>query len=298
MNNRLMPPLRLVLNTDCNGTCYFCHHEGLAEKSRGIMPKTVISECVDAASKLNITKICLTGGEPTLRDDLSDVICYIKGKLPYVELSLTTNGLNIEQITTSAWELLNKVNLSIVSFREDIYLNYQKVDPIPAFKLLKERSKKTTINLVVIADNKDEVTNIIDKSFSYDFNVDLMFELISNDIELQKEVLKKLTEHYGVLSVCYNSTPVMMLCELTGKQLRIKAPNITGIMRRNLCDNCPNYNSCPEKVCGLRVYPDGDVSPCLSRHIQSAKATIHERIEELYPLLGVPTNELYSFFIN
>lgn len=295
-NYELFPPLRLVLNTECNGKCYFCHHEGCS-LSHNEMPKTVIDECIEAASRLKIPKISLTGGEPTLRNDLPIIVSYIKERLPKVELSITTNGKNLHNVLPSIIDQIDKINLSLISFNSSIYCNYQNVNPTDVFKLLRPFAAKTTVNVVVVNDNQNELIEIIDKCIDAGFCVDLMFELISNDILLQKKVLAALTENYGVFSISYSSTPVMILNHVSGRRIRIKSPCISNILTRNICKNCTNYDNCHEKVCGLRVYPNGDVTPCLNSFVQSSQKTIVERIEDLYPQLDVCAYDLYSFFI-
>ena len=293
---RLFPPLRLVLNTSCNGNCYFCHHEGCDAKNQE-MSWEIIRECIEAAKQLRIPKISLTGGEPTLREDLCDIISEIKCQYPSVELGITTNGFALSQISDDTMNLLDKINLSIISFEKKVYKKYQGINPVVIFDFLRKYTEKTTINIVVVDDNKDEIVSLVESCFQYGFSVDLMFELVSNDILLQKKILSILTQKYGLFYVHYGSTPVMIQYEHNNKKLRIKAPSISKIICRNLCRNCPKYNSCPEKVCALRIHPTGSVSPCLNEYMRSNRHSVFEQIMDLYPLLGVDTENLYDFFL-
>ena len=122
-NNLLFPPLRLVLNTTCNGKCYFCHHEGNTVSDEE-MPISIITECVDAAKQLQIRKISLTGGEPTLRTDIDDIVCLIKQKYPKVDLGITTNGFRLSEVSQNTLKLLDHINLSIISFDEPLIDKY------------------------------------------------------------------------------------------------------------------------------------------------------------------------------
>lgn len=296
-NINLRPPLRLVLNTNCNGICYFCHHEG-CDSTYAEMSYQVLSECIDAARQLHFSKISLTGGEPTLRNDLAEIVGYIKTQLPTIELSITTNGYHLCSLPSSVLKQIDKINLSVSSFSEVVYSRYQRVSPFKVFEFLRTYSDKTTVNIVVVNDNKNELISLIDQCFKYGFCVDLMFELISNDLALQKAVLKTLTKTYGLFDISYSSTPVMKLCTFAEKRLRIKAPCLSSIITRDVCTSCPHYETCPEKVCSLRVYPDGTVTPCLNRFVQSKKSTVFERIEELTPLLNVRSDNLYAHFFH
>ena len=142
---------------------------------------------------------------------------------------------------------------------------------------MQEYSQKTTINIVT---------------------VDVMFELISNDTHVQREVLGMLTDVYGIFDICYASTPVMVSCSNPSVKLRVKVPGISKILIRSICADCPHFSQCSEKVCGLRVYPNKMMSPCLNGYIISGKSTVKEKIEDIYPKLTINKNEIYSFFIH
>ena len=293
---RLLPPLRLVLNTACNGNCYFCHHEGCDGVSNEMSWDT-INECIKAAQQLNIQKISLTGGEPTLRPDLCDIVCTIKNRLPLIELGITTNGFGLTQLPHKTLELIDHINLSIISFQKSNYLDYQGVNPEILFSFLEKYVHKTTINIVVVEDNKDELIPMIERCFDFGFSVDLMFEIFSDNIPMQKRILSQLTDKYGLFSIHYGSTPVMMQYEKNNKRLRIKAPSISNIVHRSICSDCPHYSSCPEKICALRIFPDGDVSPCLNKYILTHQESVFDKIYALYPKLGVNTENLYDYFL-
>ena len=162
----LLAPLRLVLNTACNGKCFFCHHEGTTATS-GDMPLSVVSECIEAARDLKIPKISLTGGEPTLREDLGEIIDIIKERIPTVDLGITTNGFGLDRLSHHTLERLDHISLSIASFRETLIYQYQCVDPESVLELLHPFAFKTTINVVVVDDNRDELISIIEKLNEY-----------------------------------------------------------------------------------------------------------------------------------
>ena len=292
----LMPPLRLILTSNCNGACYFCHHEGYCQSSVSLMPHDVLNDCISAAKDLGIHKINLSGGEPTLLENISEIVCLVKDKLPTIKLSLTTNGVYVHRMTDTSLRLLNKINLSIASFSPSVFRQYQNVDPRIPIQFLKDYSDKTTINIVVTDDNKDELVNLINECLHLGFSVDVMFDLIGNDLALQKEILMSLTSEFGLLSICYGYTPTMEFCNASGIKLRVKTPVISRIVTRNICSGCPCYNHCTEKICGLRVFPDGEVTPCLNKHIISNKETTKEKILHLYPKLAINIDNMYSFF--
>ncbi len=294
-NSQLLPPLRLVLNTACNGNCCFCHHEGV--HTRGLkMQWNTIEDCIHAASQMGISKISLTGGEPTIRDDLSQIITAIKQVLPNVTLGITTNGFGIQQLSKETLSMIDSISLSITSLKKDLYQRYQNVDPEISFACLQEFADKTIVNIIAVNDNEGELPELIDRCFSYGFSVDLMFELYSNDTLMQKRILSSLTDRYGIFSLQYASTPVMVQCETGGRKIRIKAPAFSNVIIREICKGCPHYGKCPEKICALRVSPEGKVSPCLNNYIHSSKESVIDQIRDLYPQLGVSSGNIYDYF--
>lgn len=150
LNNSLIP-LRLIVTTTCNGHCYFCHKEGACSSSQE-MPLNLIATCAKIADRLSVP-ITLTGGEPTLRKDIDKVIYKIYNTAPNVKLGLTTNGANL--LTYSNIKMsIDTLNLSIISFEDDIAKQYQNVIPERALDGLKAfPAINKNLNVVILQDN-------------------------------------------------------------------------------------------------------------------------------------------------
>lgn len=89
--------LRLSVTEACNFKCSYCLPDGY-KKCAGPQPLTVneLRRAATAFSELGLSKIRLTGGEPTIRKDF-DGIAQTIAALPYVDkLALTTNGYRLE----------------------------------------------------------------------------------------------------------------------------------------------------------------------------------------------------------
>jgi len=90
--------LRLSVTEVCNFRCQYCLPEGY--KSCGQPAALSVDELRRAAtafSQLGLSKIRLTGGEPTVRKDFGEIVEAIAA-LPHVEtLALTTNGFRLEK---------------------------------------------------------------------------------------------------------------------------------------------------------------------------------------------------------
>ena len=88
---QLMPTrLWMYTNYDCNLACdYCCVVSGPRAEPRRL-PAERIRSLVDEALACGLIEVFLTGGEPTLRPDLAELIAYITDRLP---LTLLTNAM-------------------------------------------------------------------------------------------------------------------------------------------------------------------------------------------------------------
>ena len=103
--------LRISLTQRCNLRCVFCHMEG-QPVSTDELTATEIERIVAAGSRAGIDRVKLTGGEPTLRTDVVEIVRRLK---PYVrEISMTTNGLLLESLARPLKDAgLARVNVSL-----------------------------------------------------------------------------------------------------------------------------------------------------------------------------------------
>jgi cyclic pyranopterin phosphate synthase len=119
--NRDINYLRLALTDRCNLRCIYCQPVGgiPVMPQHDLLTPDEIERIVKAAVALGFHKFRLTGGEPTLRDDLVEIVGRL-AHLPGVqELVMTTNGARISNLAVSlARAGLQRVNIHLDSLRE------------------------------------------------------------------------------------------------------------------------------------------------------------------------------------
>lgn len=115
--------LRVSVTERCNFRCRYC----MAEKPFSWVPKEnllsyeELFRFIRVAIDSGITKIRLTGGEPTLRDNLDELIDMIHNYAPHVNIGLTTNGFLLHSLADKlARAGLKRVNISLDSLDPDI----------------------------------------------------------------------------------------------------------------------------------------------------------------------------------
>jgi cyclic pyranopterin phosphate synthase len=83
--------LRLSLTDRCNFRCSYCS-PAAPEKQEDPLARAEVARVVSIFARLGIRRVRLTGGEPTLRRDLVDVVRDVKAAPGIEEIALTTNG--------------------------------------------------------------------------------------------------------------------------------------------------------------------------------------------------------------
>lgn len=115
--------LRLSITESCNFRCSYCLPDGTDCSSRsGELTLPEIRRLVTAFAKLGTSKVRITGGEPSLRKDLSEIIATCKAVPGIEKVALTTNGYRLKR-DASAWLAagLDAVNVSIDSLDADTF---------------------------------------------------------------------------------------------------------------------------------------------------------------------------------
>lgn len=90
---RSFPYLRLSLTQACNFRCSYCLPDGYqADGKSRFLDRDEVLRLVRAFAALGMRKIRLTGGEPSLRKDLPQIIEAIAAVPGITRIALTTNG--------------------------------------------------------------------------------------------------------------------------------------------------------------------------------------------------------------
>lgn len=114
--------LRISLTDRCNLRCRYCMPlESLSFiEDEGLLRAEEIETVVRAAATVGFVKVRLTGGEPTLRRDLVDIVRRIRGVPEIADLAMTTNGYRMRELAEPLRAAgLDRVNVHVDSLDED-----------------------------------------------------------------------------------------------------------------------------------------------------------------------------------
>ncbi|WP_416307273.1 GTP 3',8-cyclase MoaA [Neptunicella sp. SCSIO 80796] len=109
--------LRLSITDVCNFSCNYCLPDGYqCDSSRDFLTLDEIRHITQAFARLGTSKIRITGGEPSLRKDLTDIISICANTPGIEQVALTTNGFRLKR-DISQWKNagLDAINVSVDS---------------------------------------------------------------------------------------------------------------------------------------------------------------------------------------
>jgi cyclic pyranopterin phosphate synthase len=107
--------LRISLTDACNLRCVYCMPEDMTFRPRHeLMSDEELLLLVRVGASLGVNKIRLTGGEPTIRPNLIEIVREIANTPGIKDLAMTTNGLLLPKLAKPLAEAgLRRVNISI-----------------------------------------------------------------------------------------------------------------------------------------------------------------------------------------
>lgn len=109
--------LRLSITDVCNFRCNYCLPDGYAcDSERDFLSLSEIKTLVNTFARLGTSKVRITGGEPSLRKDLTQIIANCAATPGIKHVAMTSNGFKLEA-DVEAWVNagLDSINISIDS---------------------------------------------------------------------------------------------------------------------------------------------------------------------------------------
>ena len=123
---RPLRDLRISVTDRCNFRCPYCMpkevfgagHVFLRDPQ--LMSRDEITRIAGAFRILGVEKVRLTGGEPLLRPDLSELVATLKQQVGIPQVALTTNGWLLEKFAKALQSAgLDRVNVSVDSLNDE-----------------------------------------------------------------------------------------------------------------------------------------------------------------------------------
>lgn len=270
---KLLPQLRVVLTNKCPYRCPHCHSEG--SSAQNDLSRVFLLKILKSALETGFLQVTLTGGEPTCRSDLVEIITDIHsiGKRFFAKLS--TSGYMLAKYASDLREAgLVDVNVSLLSLHDGICKrftdSFSKIDE--AVDVAKDVGLRVDLNTVLMRTiNDNETINLIE--YATKKEVDLTFmDLVwvpekaafynKHFISL-RHVEKLLFNKADDVSILIRSAPKLVFSMPEGTKIFLKSKELNRLVRVPMCKNCVYDQRCTEGLYAIRIDGSGRVYPCL-----------------------------------
>ncbi|BCU68440.1 GTP 3',8-cyclase MoaA [Sulfolobales archaeon HS-7] len=259
---RPMEDLRITLTHVCNFSCFFCHMEG-EELLPNDLTANEIRLIASVAKEIGIESVKFTGGEPTVRKDILEIVGYVSD-FGFKDISLTTNGFMLTKLAIKLRDAgLQRINISLHSLNRE---RFKKITGVDGLNRVLEGInsakgagfKQIKLNFVVTKENFDEIHNIIQFAEENGMNLHLI-EL--HPVGLGKE---SFSSHEELTSVERSLQHVARKVEVRKKHFRpvyilpsgIKVEIVKPYANPLFCAGCNR----------IRLTADGKLKTCLYRN--------------------------------
>lgn len=260
--------LRIFLVSKCNLRCGYCNPDAVSNRGEGFADNEIL-ELMSAAAKAGIQRVHYSGGEPTLRKSLPEIIRHGR-EIGYGDQVITTNGVLLADRVAKLVEAgLTRVNISLDSLDEERNTRItgrrvlQKVRD--AIEASVDAFGSVKLNVVVMRENISEVRDFIDLSHKANGKIIVRFiELQSNQpvffdnkIESQYAPISEVYDcirELGTLQPIFvdGENPNCSYFQIEGTKASIGI--IANRSRGYPCGGCRK----------IRVSPYGDVGVCIN----------------------------------
>ena len=286
--------LRISLSEKCNLRCTYCMpHDGIPLSPRAnLMSAEEIEAFAKVFVEYGVDKIRLTGGEPLVRKDFSDILGRL-AKLP-VKLSITTNALLTHRFIADFKKYgLKDINVSLDSLNAEKFKFITRRDQYKkAFTNIEQLIKEgfnVKINAVLMKNfNEDEIVEFIKLTKERDINVRFI-EFMPFDgnawnkdkLVSQAEIINRVTDHFGVKAL----QPLPNEKNFTARNFRIEgfmgSFGIISSVTNPFCDSCNR----------IRLTADGKLKNCLFSNEETNLLKPFREGEKLEQLIDAALNK-------
>ena len=171
--------LRISLTDRCNFRCVYCMPADITfAPHEHLLRDEELIRLVRIATTVGFDRVRLTGGEPTVRPNLINIIRGIAAIPGIKEIAMTTNALNLEQIAEPLAKAgLKRVNISIDTLDVERFRKITRVgklDQVWRGILAAERAGLSPLKLnavIVRKYNEDDIVDLAKLTLEHDWDM-------------------------------------------------------------------------------------------------------------------------------
>lgn len=262
--------LRISLTDHCNLRCVYCMPEEVTFRPRReLMQDEEVLEFVRLFAALGFDKYRLTGGEPTVRANIVELVDKIANTNGVRTLTMTTNGVFLDRLASALAEAgLQRVNISIDTLNPEKFRRLTRrgsVDDVWNGIYAAEKAGLTPIKLnavIVRGYNESDVISLAQLTMEYPWQVRFIemmpfagaTDLQRNQVVTSQEILSLIKNELGELEKINGG-------KLDGEALLFHLPGAKGDIGVISSVSEPFCASCTR----ARLTADGRLRLCLLR---------------------------------
>ncbi|MBR2024658.1 MAG: radical SAM protein [Clostridia bacterium] len=243
----------------CNQKCIFCYASGQCLSKTKELSTQEWKKAIDKLKKAGVPMVTFTGGEPTLRQDLCELIDYSK----WFVTRLNTNGV---LLTPSLCEILAKasldsVQITLYSSDENIHNalvgSERFCDTVNGIKNAVNSGLDVSINTPLCKKNSDYISTL---KFVKDLGV--KFVTVSGLICTGTAEINHSEYDLSSNELYETVKSAKEFCNANGMEIDFTSP---GLIKKELLEELNmNVPMCGACLSNMAIAPDGTVIPCQS----------------------------------
>jgi cyclic pyranopterin phosphate synthase len=211
---RPLRTLRVSVTDRCNLRCHYCmpQEEYTWLPREDLLRFEEVAALADIGASLGVDRVRLTGGEPLLRRNLTQLIAMLANRPWMTDLSMTTNGVLLADAAPDLRSAgLHRLTVSLDTLRADRFRQLTRLDALPqvlagisaARRAGFERLKLDTV--LSRGDNDDELFDLLDFARAEDAEIRFIEYMDvggatrwrAESVVSRAEMLARIVDHYG-----------------------------------------------------------------------------------------------------
>jgi cyclic pyranopterin phosphate synthase len=290
--NRDINYLRISLTDACNLRCVYCMPEQMTFRPRDeLLSDAELRRLITIFADTGFRKIRFTGGEPTLRSSLVDLVRHAHATPGIDSVGLTTNGVLLAGLAAPLHAAgLRSVNLSLDTLDADKFRRITRWGKLPevlaGLHAAASVGLRIKLNAVVSrgTNDRDDVIALARFTLKQAWQVRFIEQMpFGNNADFQKKSIVDETELLSVLQSEFGALELVDHGKLDGEARLYRVPGAAGCIgfispvSKPFCADCNR----------LRLTADGILRLCLLRDDEA----------DLRPLLrgGATDDEIAAF---
>ena len=317
------PPLFVAVNSSCNLTCWYCTKLGENRSAGRHVSSQRLAQIFEVAYERGVRTFRFTGGEPTLRLDIGEILLAAQALGDDVRIAMTTNGVRLDRVVDVIEHLREpRLFISVDGIDKTLPRGGRGKSEFLIEKWLTPKLEKAIdsvrpfaalrLNYVLTRSSEPQLPALIDYASSRGFDVKI-FELLLRDFyyaghrprvdvfEEQylsvRQLLPSLRRSYGT-SRPFGGTGgrgIPMFAFDAGSSQIVYFDSAVGSHYGDVCHACPHF-PCQEGLYALVLDANGMLHPagCVNKKLHvplavAGRAAIEEAFDRLQGTIDAST---------